>query len=165
MTISYLKTSAEEAVKEMRKLDYTPEYVTACEDEFSRFTRWITESGVNDFDESVFEDYALSEFGVNLEERKKLETSKERRRAYIKKLQNFINNGTPVAPKGLCRKEFYGKYAIILMSILRVSGRHIGQQQLLQSIIIFMYLLSSSISMTSISIASTQMNWKNSLNR
>lgn len=118
MTISYLKTSAEEAVREMRKLDYTPEYVTACENEFSRFTRWITESGVNDFDESVFDRYALSEFGVNLEERKKLETSKERRRTYIRKLQNFISNGTLVVPKGLCRKEFYGKYAIIFNEYL-----------------------------------------------
>ncbi len=62
MTISYLKTSAEEAIKEMQKLDYRPEYVTACRDEFSRFTHWVTESGVNDFDESVFDEYALSEF-------------------------------------------------------------------------------------------------------
>ncbi len=60
---------------------------------------------------------------MKLGERKKLESSKERRRTYIKKLQNFINSGTPVVPKGLCREEFTGKYAIIFNKYLENLGK------------------------------------------
>lgn len=122
MTISYLKASSEEVVKEMRRLDYTPDYATACEKEFSRFTHWVENREVIDFDESIFDDYALEVFGVKLTERKKLDTRKERRRTYIKKLKNFINRGTLDVPKGLCREEFSGRYTSVFTRYLDNIG-------------------------------------------
>ena len=118
MTISYLKASAEEAVKEMRRLDYTPEYVMACEKEFSRFTHWVETSGVKDFDEGIFDEYALKEFGVDLSNRKKLKTSKERRRTRIKKLRSYVSSGTFDVSRGLCREEFSGRYATVFNKYL-----------------------------------------------
>jgi integrase/recombinase XerD len=118
MTISYLKTSAEEAAEEMRRLDYEPTYVAACEKEFSRFTHWVENRGVKDFDEGIFDEYALEAFGVKLSERKKLKTQEERRRMCIRKMQIYIKNGTLDVPKGICREEFAGRYTALFNEYL-----------------------------------------------
>lgn len=122
MTTFYLKASSEEAVKEMRRLDYTPEYATACEKEFSRFTHWVEARGVKDFDESIFDEYALEAFGAELSKRKKLKHKESSRRAMIKKLKAFILNGTLDVPRGLCREEFNGRYAIVFNKHLDSIG-------------------------------------------
>ncbi len=122
MTISYLMASAEEAVKEMRRLDYKPEYITACEKEFSRFTHWVENREVKDVDESIFDEYALEEFGVKLSVRKKLKKQEERRRTCIKKLQGFVVRGSLEVPKGLCREEFNGRYVTVFNKYLDSIG-------------------------------------------
>lgn len=118
MTISYLMALAEEATEEMRRLDYEPTYVSACEKEFSRFTHWVKNREVNDFDEGIFDEYALEEFGVNLSKRKKLKTNEERRRAYIRKLQIYVKNGTLEVPRGVCREEFIGRHTALFNEYL-----------------------------------------------
>ena len=41
MTLSYLQASIEEAIKEMRELDYNQEKIRFSRLEFSRFIQWI----------------------------------------------------------------------------------------------------------------------------
>ena len=122
MTISYLKTSAEEVTEEMRKLDYQAVYVSACKKEFSRFTHWVENRGVKDFDEGIFDEYALEAFGVKLSERKKLKTQEERRRACLKKLQVYVKSGSLDVPKGLCREEFAGCYTSVFNEYIESMG-------------------------------------------
>ena len=93
MTLSYLQASIEEAIKEMRELDYNQEKIRFSRLEFSRFIQWIKDLGVNEFDDEVFDEYSKEQFGSKLEDRNNIRSHFCKRRAQIRLLRNYLKNG------------------------------------------------------------------------
>lgn len=124
MTLSYLQASIEEAIKEMRELDYNQEKIRFSRLEFSRFIQWIKDLGVNEFGDEVFDEYSKEQFGSKLEDRNNIRSHFCKRRAQIRLLRNYLKNGDLKSSNAICRKEFTGRYSLLFNDYLESQKRN-----------------------------------------